>query len=359
MGNYLVKRLLYGFLVLWGVVTLVFFLFNMLPGDASRMLLGQRADISSVNAIKKELGLDKPPVIQYLNFLNDLSPISIHNNVNPKSYWFLNPDKYPHAIKLIRLKNSVIVLKTPFLRRSFQSKRLVTSIIEQAFPKTFILATTSIIIAIILGFFLGIPAAIYKDSFYDRFIMTISSFGMSVPSFFAAIFIAWLFGFVWHHFTGLSMFGSLYSVDPYTGAVYVNLKNLILPAITLGIRPLAVIVSLVRSSLLEVMSQDYIRTAYAKGLSRQRVILRHALRNALNPLITAVSGWFASLLAGAVFVEYVFDWKGIGLVMVNALEKYDLPVVMGVVLFIAILLILINILVDITYAILDPRVKFS
>lgn len=359
MGNYIFRRLLYGILVLWGVVTLVFFLFNILPGDASRMLLGQRADISSVEAIKKDLGLDKPLYLQYFNFLNDLSPVSINNISDPKSYWYLNKQKYAGAHILFHIGADAVVLKTPYLRRSYQSKRLVTSIIAEAFPKTFLLAITSIFFAVVLGFLLGIPAALYKDSAYDRFILVFSSLGMSVPSFFAAIFIAWLFGFVWQSITGLSMTGSLYSVDPYTGQEYLSLQNLILPALTLGIRPLAIVVSLIRSALLEVLSQDFIRTAYAKGLSGMQVLVKHGLRNALNPVITAISGWFASLMAGAVFVEYVFDWKGIGLAMVDALEKYDLPVIMGIVLFISVFLIVINLVVDLLYAWLDPRVRLS
>ena len=211
----------------------------------------------------------------------------------------------------------------------------------------------------IIGILLGIPAALFKDSWLDRFLLVVSSIGMSVPSFFAAIIIAWVFAFLLADYTGFNMYGSLYSVDDYTGEVYLNLKNLILPAITLGIRPLAIIVSLTRSSLLDVLSQDYIRTAYAKGLSQFRVIVFHGLRNALNPIITAVTGWFASLMAGAVFVEYIFDWKGIGVVIVDSLEKYDLPVIMGSVLFISVMLILVNILVDIFYALLDPRVRLA
>jgi peptide/nickel transport system permease protein len=211
----------------------------------------------------------------------------------------------------------------------------------------------------ILGVILGIISALKKDKPIDKFLMIFSSLGMSVPSFFAAILMAWLFAFVLGKYTGLPMFGSLYSVNDYTGEVYIDLKNLILPAITLGIRPLAIVISLTRSSLLEVLSQDYIRTAYAKGLNKKSVILKHALRNALNPVITAISGWFASLMAGAVFVEYVFDWKGIGVIIVDALEKYDLPVIMGSVLFISVILIMVNILVDLIYAVLDPRVSYQ
>jgi peptide/nickel transport system permease protein len=171
--------------------------------------------------------------------------------------------------------------------------------------------------------------------------------------------MAWVFAFVLGKYTGLDMFGSLYSVDDYGRGEYLDLKNLILPAITLGIRPLAIVVELTRSSLLDVLSQDYIRTAKAKGLGKFKIIAKHALKNAMNPVSTAVSGWFASLMAGAVFVEFVFDWKGVGVVIVDALEKYDFPVIMGAVLFISAILVIINIFVDIIYAFLDPRVRLS
>ena len=359
MIRYVIKRLLYGLLALWGVVTLVFFLFNILPGDPAQMLMGQRSDVSSIEAIKKDLGLDKPLTVQYLNFLNDISFISIHNTVDKNSFWYYDREKYKGSVELFHFGKTAIVLKKPYLRKSYQSKREVTSIIGEAFPKTLILATASILIAVLIGVFLGIIAALFKDSLLDRALLVFSSLGMSVPSFFAAIIMAWLFAFVLADYTGLEMFGSLYSVDDYTGEVYVNLKNLILPALTLGIRPLAIVVSLTRSSLLEVLSQDYIRTAYAKGLSKRRVLMKHALKNALNPVLTAITGWFASLMAGAVFVEYVFDWKGIGVVIVKALDQYDLPVIMGSVLFIAVILVIVNILVDLLYTLLDPRVRLS
>jgi peptide/nickel transport system permease protein len=357
MIKFIFRRLLYGILVLWGVVTVIFFLFNILPGDPARMLLGQRSDISSIEAIKKDLGLDKPVVIQYFKYLNDLSPISVHNFSNPDSYWYYGSSVYGSYTSVISISGIKMVLKTPYLRTSYQSKRKVGSIIAEAFPKTLLLASASILLAMIIGILLGIPAALYKDSFLDRALLIFSSFGMSIPSFFAAIIIAWLFAFVLADYTGLQMFGSLYSVDDYTGVKYLNLRNLILPAITLGIRPLAIVVSLTRSSLLDALSQDYIRTARAKGLGQTKVVFSHGLRNALNPVITAITGWFASLMAGAVFVEYVFDWKGIGVVIVDALEKYDLPVIMGSVLFISVVLILVNIFVDIIYSVLDPRVR--
>ena len=186
-----------------------------------------------------------------------------------------------------------------------------------------------------------------------------STLGMSVPSFFSAILCAWFFGFVLHEYTNLEMTGSLYELDDYGENVTIKWKNLILPALVLGIRPLAVVIQLMRNSLLEVFNQDYIRTARAKGLSEFQIIKKHAIKNALNPVVTAISGWFASMLAGAVFVEYIFGWNGLGKEIVNALNTLDLPVIMGSVLIIAVLFIIINIFVDVIYGWLDPKVKLE
>jgi peptide/nickel transport system permease protein len=183
-----------------------------------------------------------------------------------------------------------------------------------------------------------------------------SVLGISAPSFFMGILIAWLFGFVWSETTGLHMTGSLFDTDPFTGRS-LQLKNLILPALTLGIRPLAIITQLTRSAMLDVLNQDYIRTASAKGLGHRRIIFGHALRNAINPVITAITGWFAELLAGAFFIEFIFGWKGIGKLTVDALEKLDYPVVMGSVLLTASLFVVINIIADLTYTVVDPRIK--
>lgn len=359
MLNYILKRLWYGILVLAGVVILIFVLFNILPGDPARMMLGQRADISSVEAINKELGRDKPMFTQFLYYVNDLSPLSLHNNSDSKSFTSLESGKYQY-VKLLKFSKSVIlVLKKPYLRQSYQTNRTVTSILSEAFIPTLVLTLVSMIIATIIGLILGIFSALHKDSLFDRFALLVSVIGMSLPSFFAAIIIAWFFAYILSDYTGLNMFGSLYSVDDFGNGEYLDLKNLILPAFTLAIRPVAIITELMRGSVLEVLSQDYIRTAKAKGLSKMRIITKHVLRNSLNPVVTAVSGWFASLLAGAVFVEYVFDWKGMGYVIVDALEKYDFPVIMGAVLFISVLLTLINVAVDIIYSLLDPRIKFA
>jgi peptide/nickel transport system permease protein len=358
MLRFIIKRLWYGLLVLLGVVTVVFILFNILPGDPARMMLGQRADIASVEAINKDLGRDKPLYLQYFNFLNDVSPLSVHNSENSGSYWYYDQEKYS-GVRLVPLAGGGLYIKKPYLRRSYQSNRGVAGILAEAFPKTMILAGASILFALLAGMAIGIFVAVSKSRIVEKLALVFSVLGMSIPSFFAAILNAWIFAFVLAGFTGLNMFGSLYTVDDYGRGEYLDLKNLILPALTLGIRPLAIVVELTRSSMLEVLSQDYIRTARAKGLRKSRIIFRHALKNALNPVITAVSGWFASLMAGAVFVEYVFDWKGVGVVIVDALEKYDFPVIMGAVLFISVILVIINIFVDVVYAFLDPRVRLA
>lgn len=317
-----------------GVVSLIFVLFNILPGDPARMMLGQNADQESIDLLHKELGLDKPLGIRYLRYLNDLSPVGIDHEGN-------------------------FGFKLPELGRSYQSDRSVSSILAEAFPNTILLALVSITMAFVLGVLFGSVAAIYKDTWIEKAILLVTSLGMSLPSFFAAILIAWIFAFLLADYTGLSMFGSLYGVDDFGRGEYVDLKNIILPAVTLGIRPLSVICELTKSTMKEVLQQDYIRTAKAKGLSMFKIIKNHALRNTLNPVVSSISSWFASLLAGAVFVEYIFDWKGVGVVIVDSLEKYDFPVLMGTLIVICIMLVIINILTDIVYAFLDPRIKIA
>ncbi len=347
---------MYGILVLYGVITVIFFLFNVLPGDPATIMLGQRANKEAIEAIHKDLGTDRPIMEQYALYLNDLSPISIHNNNNNQSIWFLNPEKYSWTPLITFGKNKSLVAKLPYLRRSYITKRRVSDIIIETLPETAVLAFTSIVIASIVGIFLGIISAIKRNTIYDRMSLVLAVLGMAAPSFFVGLIIAWLFGYVLAEYTGLSPTGSLYDIDVWDGEK-LKLKNLILPSITLGIRPLAIVVQLMRSSLLDVMGQDYIRTAKAKGLSMYAIIIKHALKNALNPVVTAISGWFAGLMAGAVFVEYIFSWKGIGYEVFEALTKNDLPVVMGATLIFATVFVITNIFVDIAYGVLDPRVR--
>jgi len=356
MIGYILQKLGYALLTLFGVVTVIFLLFNILPGDPARMMLGQNETSEQVAIVKKKYGFDKPVSQQYLLYLNDLSPLSFHST-NTNDYSHLRHGKY-EASKLFEIGETQVVLKVPYLRESFQkSGKKVSAVISETLPNTVILAISAITIAIILGILLGIVSVLFKDGWIDRLIQLVSTFGMSVPSFFSAIIFAWLFGYVLHEYTNLNMTGSLYAVDDFGDGKYIEWKNLLLPAIVLGIRPLAVVSQLMRNSLLEVLGQDYIRTAKAKGLSFFTIIRKHALKNSLNPVVTAISGWFASMLAGAVFVEYIFGWNGLGKEIVDALNTLDLPVIMGAVLVIASLFILINIFVDVIYGWLDPKIR--
>ncbi len=340
------------------MVTVIFFLFNVLPGDPAQMMLGQNEDSAQLAVVKQKYGFDKPISTQYLYYLNDLSPISFHSS-NTADYTYLRNGKYS-AVQLLTVGNTTTVLKFPYLRESFTKQgKKVSQVIGETLPNTIILAVSAICIAICVGICLGIVSALFKDHWLDKLIQVVSTIGMSVPSFFSAILFAWFFGYVLHEYTQLEMTGSLYEMDDYGEAMHIQWKNLILPAIVLGIRPLAVVIQLMRNSLLEVFNQDYIRTARAKGLSEFQIVKRHAVKNALNPVVTAISGWFASMLAGAVFVEYIFGWNGLGKEIVNALNTLDLPVIMGAVLIIAMVFIIINIFVDIIYVWLDPKVRLQ
>lgn len=337
-------------LVIFGVVVLVFVLFNVLPADPARLTLGQRADVTSLQNVRHELYLDKPLPVQFLLYLNDLSPVAVLDTHYPLQV------AHAHVTLFHLSPTRSLVLKAPYLRRSYQTKKEVWSILMEALPNTILLAIAAMIFASVIGILLGVLAAVKQDTWMDTGSVFASVIGISTPSFFSGIVIAYVFGFLLSRYTGLHMTGSLFDVDPFAGKV-LTLKNMILPALTLGIRPLAIIVQLTRSSMLDVMGQDYIRTAYAKGLSRRVVLFKHALKNALNPVVTAITGWLAELLAGSFFVEYIFGWKGIGKITVDALEKFDFPVVMGSVLVIAVLFVIVNILADFLYALLDPRIS--
>ncbi len=355
MIRFIAKRLMYGFLVLAGVVTVVFLLFNVLPGDPARMLMGQRADEESLKIIQKDLGLDQPLSTQFVMYLNDLSPLSVHDT-DKEHYLYLDNEKYDYSELMTYGESSVLVFKTPYLRRSYGTKRKVSETMADSMLETGVLALAAMLFAAILGITFGIISALKKDTWVDGSLLFVSILGMSVPSFYSALIIAWIFGFLLDDYTGLNTTGSLFEYDDI-GNEHLQLSNLILPALTLGLRPVSAIMQLTRSSMLDVMSQDYIRTARAKGLKYWVVVTKHALKNALNPVVTAVSGMFASLLAGALFVESIFGWKGIGWVLYDALTKFDLPIVMGGVLITATIFVVINILVDITYGLLDPRVR--
>lgn len=332
------------------MVSLVFFLFNVLPADPARLTLGQRSDLTSLENVRKELNLDKTLGQRYLLYLNDLSPISLAASDS------FAQAKYSYST-ILSLGKESLVLKKPYLGRSYRTKRLVSSVLAEALPGTFLLALTAMVFATLMGIFLGIVAAFYKGTWVDSGSLAASVAGISMPSFFAGLIIAYVFGYLLHRFTGLDMTGSLWEYDAISGERYLAIRNLILPAFALGIRPLAIITQLTRSSMLDVLSQDFIRTAYAKGLNSKQVIWRHALPNALNPVVTAISGWMAELLAGSFFVEFIFGWKGLGKLTVDALDKFDFPLVMGAVLVSALIFVIVSLLADLIYARLDPRVR--
>ncbi len=402
------------------------------------MLGGQNANQEILQSIRHDLGLDLPLMSRYALYLNDLSPVSVHNTSVQSSYIFLDDTKYTYLKLLDWSENRTLVLKYPYLRRSYSTDREVSDIIKSTLPDTAILAVASILIATIFGIVLGIFAALNRGSFFDNSSLVFAVLGMSAPSYLSGIIIAWIGGSLWTEVTSLPvlpffflMLGLVFGVilqkkkkssigsskkilwgfllemtvkwfllgvviwllgvvinglsgselipgisvytdlpgtglegtgvlaerDEWTREYRYHWDRLILPAITLGIRPLAIVMQLTRSSMLDVISQDYVRTAKAKGVSSFRVIFKHTLKNALNPVVTAVSGWFASLLAGAVFVERVFDWDGIGNQLVISVLGEDLPVAMGITLVIAVFFVLINILVDVLYGFLDPRVR--
>ncbi len=423
---------------MFGVITVIFFLFQIKPGDPARMLGGNNATEDILRAIRKDLGMDLPVYKQYLLYLNDISPISMHSETDSSSHTFLDTAKYSYT-KLFSIGGDALVIKLPYLGRSYRFNEKVSTIIAESLPGTIILALSSMLLASILGIFMGIIAAVNKGGFFDNFCSTVAILGISGPSYFVGLVIAWIGGYIWfkttsipimpvaflvigllvgvslnkfsrkqilgkfsfsfmfecafkgltygfvlwiigfmvngmagynalpligNYFelpgTGLNMAGSL--VEPVVtenGDYYevYRWKNLILPTIALGIRPLAIVLQLTRSSMLEVLSQDYIRTAKAKGLSNFKVLVRHALKNALNPVVTALSGWFGSLLAGAVFIEEVFAWNGIGKEVFEAVFYDDLPLVIGSVLVISSMFVFLNIIVDIVYGILDPRIR--
>lgn len=306
MITYILRKLFYTLLVLVGVVLVTFFIRP--PGDPARVLLGQRADSASVAALREQLGLDKPLYYQVGTYMANLTRGD--------------------------------------LGRSIASQRPVTETIMERLPATALLATTSIVIATLLGVLFGVIAAWRPNSWVDSATMSLSLLGISLPAFVVGLLLVLLFGVILEWF-------------PISGYIDRGPEYIVLPMVTLAIRPLAIIARVTRSSMLEVLGQDYIRTARAKGLSTATVFVKHALRNALNPVVTTVSAWFAGLLAGTYFIEFIFNWPGIGLAAFNAIEKLDYPVIQGTVLFTAVIFVVVNTVADVLYGYIDPKVRIS
>ena len=309
MISYIVRRFLLVIPILWGAATLVFVLMFMVPGDPARLLMGQHGDERTLEAIRAELGLDQPVYVQYGRYIGRL------------------------------LKGD--------LGTSYRQRRPVTEIIAERFPATLKLAMASMAVAIIFGVTAGILAGTFRNSIMDWLVMILSLSGISMPVFWLGMMLILVFasGLGWLPVGGYGRSG--------------DLRHLALPALSLAAISIGYIARMMRSSLLEVIGKDYIRTARAKGLSKKAVVPRHALRNAFIPVITVIGINFASLLGGAVATETVFAWPGLGRATVDAIRMRDLPVVEGCVLFLAFVFVMVNLAVDLSYAWFDPRIRYG
>ncbi|MGD8266488.1 MAG: ABC transporter permease [Chromatiales bacterium] len=302
----MLTRFVTSLVTLIGVVSLVFFLIHLIPGDPVEYILGDSARPADREALRSELGLDRPLPVQYADYLSGLLRFDLGN--------------------------------------SLHSKQPVSALLLERLPATLKLSLVAFLLAVLIALPLGVLAATRSGTFWDSGAMTLSLLGVSIPNFWLGPMLILLFS-LWLGLTPVSGMEQPGSV--------------ILPAITLGVSLAAILARMVRSSLLEVLGEDYIRTARAKGVSEQRIVWRHALGNALLPVITLLGLQFGALLAGSVITEKVFSWPGIGLLLIDAIQQRDYPVVQGTVLLIAVSYLIVNRLTDLTYRVVDPRVRLE
>jgi len=306
--TYLIKRFAMVVPVVLGIATIVFVLMFAIPGDPADMLIGQRRDPKAREAIRKKFKLDRPVYVQYFNFLGGLARLDLGRSYVKKT-----------KVRDLLLGNAMATVK---------------------------LAVASIVIATILGVAAGIVAAYFRGRWIDLSVITGSVLGVSIPVFWLGLML-------------MLVFCVFMRVLPLPDPAAQDVKHLILPAVTLSGVMVGYIARMTRASLLEVMQQDYIRTARAKGLSKRLAVLKHGLRNAMIPIITIIGINFAGLLGGAIATETVFSWPGIGMLMVRSIESRDLPVVEGGVVVLAAIFVVVNIVVDLSYAFLDPRIRIK
>lgn len=304
--KYVLRRLIHIIPVLLGVTLLTFSMLHLIPGDPAQILAGADASAQDIEALRRALGLDKPLTTQYLDYVTGL----------------LQGD----------------------MGRSISTGRPVLDELLDRFPNTVILAVAGVGVAVLLGIPIGVLAAIRSRTMVDHTSMVFALLGISAPAF-------------WLGFMLMMLFSVQLNWLPSAG--YRSWAHLVLPALTLGAGAMAIMARMTRSSLLEVLRQDYVRTARAKGLSETLVIAKHALRNALIPTTTVVGLSFGSLLGGAVLTEMVFAWPGLGRLIVYAIGIRDLPVVQGSVLLLALTFVLVNLAVDLLYGLIDPRVRYE
>lgn len=333
------SKLLDAGLVLLGVYFFLFILLHTSSHDITASLIGQNSDNQTIASIKKLYHLDKPIAERFLIQLYDLSPIGLATLA----------DEQPQS-------KSWIYLKTPSLGYSYHTKESVEPILWRGIGTTLLLSLICIVLSTIVGVIIGVVSALNYGKWVDYILVSISTLCVSLPSYIVAILLAIVLGYYWGDWTGLNIRGTIVSYTDL-GDSYLNFKNLILPVFALSTRPIAVISQMTRSSLLDVLREDYIRTAVAKGLLYPQAIWKHGLINALNPIITSTSSWLGSLLAGSYFVEIIFDLKGLGALTVEAILRYDIPVVLGAGLWMAFIFILISWISDGVYYLTDPRVR--
>ncbi|MFZ5992362.1 MAG: ABC transporter permease [Deinococcota bacterium] len=333
MWAYTGRRLLGLIPVLLGISLLVFLFLHLIPGDPAVVLLGERANPEQVESLRERLGLNQPLPTQYVLFLRDL----------------LSGDLGTSIFNLLPIRDQL----------------------ANRWPATFELTLSAMLIAVILGIPLGILAAVRKNSLWDNASTIFSLIGVSMPVFWLGLLLIYLFAVNLHWlppsgrisieggnaFQAISGFFLLDALLQRRAMGDV-LSHLILPALTLGTIPLAILMRITRSAMLEVLSQDYVRTARAKGLAERVVIFRHALKNALLPVVTIVGLQFGTLLGGAILTETIFSWPGIGLWLYEGILNRDYPVVQGGVVFVALIFVIVNLLVDLSYALLDPRIQY-
>jgi ABC-type dipeptide/oligopeptide/nickel transport system permease component len=310
MTRYLVKSLVGVIPTLWGVATVVFFLVHLTPGDPALAILGPHATAESVVELRHNLGLDKPLHVQYAAFMGRLLQGDLGRS---------------------------IVTDQPVLLEALRP-----------FPYTVQLALAGIVVALVLGIPVGVISAVRRNTLLDYLVRATSISGISVPVFFLAIVFLWIFSFElgWFPMIGVGDTSSWTSL----------LHHIVLPALTIGISMAVLIMRLTRSSMLDVLSQDYVRTARAKGLAEGPVVMVHALRNALLPIVTVVGLYIGQLLGGAILTETVFARQGVGKLLMDAISARDYPQVQGTVLIFATAVILVNLLVDAIYKVVDPRI---
>jgi ABC-type dipeptide/oligopeptide/nickel transport system permease component len=304
--TYVTRRILVSIPTLLGVATIIFMLVRLLPGDPARVVAGLLASQEDVERIRHQLELDQPLYLQYVTFLGRL----LHGD----------------------------------LGTSTRTSMPVTQEILSRLPYTAELAVASTVIAVVLGITLGTLAAARRGGWMDLAISSVSVFGLSMPVYWLGLMLILLFSIRLH------MFPAAGGQDPL---------GLVLPSITLAAFSLALVARQARSAMLEVLGQDYVRTARAKGAPRRVVLVKHALRNALLPVITVIGLQFGALLGGAVLTEFVFSWPGVGRLLVDSIFARDYPVVQGVVLMLAVAFIVVNLLVDLLYAYVDPRIRYN